>query len=407
MMSTRKASPKKDVLQLLPQTSAGTPMGTLLRSFWQPVAIAAELEKGRAKPLRVMGEDLTLYRGESGKAFLVGGRCAHRCVVMHTGWVEKDDIRCMYHGWKYNGSGQCIEQPAEKRPRPELVKIEGYPVHEYAGLIFAYMGEGPAPVFQLPRKDFLEAPGRMHFARMQVWDCNWFQQIENSLDSSHLSFVHVWGAMSRFGEEITTRIPDLAFFETPSGLRQVATRGKDNVRISNWTFPNNNHIRSPGPAKTDPWADSTVYAVPMDDERTWRFTVTTVPSTTPENDARIRADRTIVFDPSDYYEDLFFKRKVPDFGPSMLLTTQDYVAVRGQGVIVDRSRERLAQSDAGIAMLRRLFLRELDAIQKGKPTKQWLRLEKDPEMPIQKPDTDRERSSVDFIPAELRAKITT
>lgn len=406
-MATKTANPKKRDLQLLPQTSAGTPMGTLLRSFWQPVAIAAELEKGRAKPLRVMGEDLTLYRGESGKTFLVGGRCAHRCVVMHTGWVEKDEIRCMYHGWKYDGTGQCTEQPAEKRPRPKLVKIEGYPTHEYAGLIFAWMGEGAAPEFQLPRKDFLEKPGYLQFVRLQVWDCNWFQQIENSLDSSHLSFVHVWGEMSRFGEEITTRIPDLEFFETPSGVRQVATRGKNNVRVSNWTFPNNNHIRSPGPTKSDPWMDSTVYAVPMDEERTWRFTVTTVPSTTPESNARICADRAIVYDPADYYEHLFHQRKVPDFGPSMLLTTQDYVAVRGQGVIVDRSRERLAQSDAGIAMLRRIFLRELDAIQKGKPTKQWLRLEKDPEMPTQSPDTDPERAVSDFIPADVRAKITS
>ncbi len=402
--SSRKV---RDPLHLLPQTTSGTPMGTLLRSFWQPVAIASELDKGRAVPLRVMGEDLTLYRGESGKTFLIGGRCAHRCSVLHTGWVENDELRCMYHGWKYDGSGQCTEMPAEKRPRPELVQIEGYPTHEYAGLVFAYMGEGPAPTFQLPRKDFLEWPGCLRFLRLQIWDCNWFQQIENSLDSSHLSFVHVWGEMSRFGEEITTRIPDLAYSETAAGVRQIATRGKNNVRVSNWTFPNNNHIKSPGPDKSDPWIDSSVYAVPMDDERTLRFTVSTVPSSTPESDARIKADRAIVFNPADHYEDLFYRRKVPDRGASMLLTTQDYVAVRGQGVVVDRSKERLAQSDAGIAMLRRIFLRELEAIQKGKPTKEWRRLEKDPEMPIQKPDTDPKRAAADFLPADIRTKEAT
>jgi 5,5'-dehydrodivanillate O-demethylase len=385
-------------LELLPQTSAGTPMGTLLRSFWQPVAVAADLERGSAKPLRVMGEDLTLYRGESGKTYLVGGRCAHRRVVLHTGWVEKEQIRCMYHGWKYDGTGQCTEMPAEKRAKPELVKIDGYPTHEYAGLVFAYMGAGPAPEFQLPRKGFLEEPGRLSFVRLQVWDCNWFQQIENSLDSSHLSFVHVWGQMSRFGEEVTTRIPDLEFFETSAGVRQVATRGKNNVRISNWTFPNNNHILSPGPTKTDPWIDTSVWAVPMDDERTWRFTVSTCPSTDPETDARITADRMIDFNPADHHDDLFYRRVIPDRGPSLLLTTQDYVAVRGQGVIVDRSKERLAQSDAGIAMLRRIFLRELAAIRQGKPTKRWLKLEQDPQMPIQVPDADPEYAGKDFVP---------
>jgi len=208
------------------------------------------------------------------------------------------------------------------------------------------------------------------------------------------------------GKRQCTRIPDLEYFETSAGLRQVATRGKDNVRISNWTFPNNNHILSPGPAKTDTWIDSSVYAVPMDDERTWRFTVSTVPSTTQESDERIKADRAFVFNPADYYDDLFHRRKVPDFGPSMLLTTQDYVAVRGQGTIVDRTRERLAQSDAGIAMLRRIFLRELEAIQQGRPTKQWLRLQKDPDMPIQVPDTEPDRVAADFLPADLRTKVT-
>src|SRR4051812_11629877 len=134
-------------LELLPQTAPGTPMGRLLRSFWQPVAITDDLKPGQPVPLRVLSEDLTLYRGESGKAYLVGGRCAHRCVVLHTGWVEGEQIRCMYHGWKYDGTGQCTEMPAEKKSRPDLVKIEGYPTHEYAGLIFAYMGEGAAPEF--------------------------------------------------------------------------------------------------------------------------------------------------------------------------------------------------------------------------------------------------------------------
>src|SRR5688500_15334182 len=103
--------------ELLHETSAGTPMGRLLRSFWQPVALSTSIGRGQARPLRVMGEDLTLYRGESGSAHLVGGRCAHRGTVLHTGWVQADDLRCMYHGWRYEPSGLCVEIPAEGKPR--------------------------------------------------------------------------------------------------------------------------------------------------------------------------------------------------------------------------------------------------------------------------------------------------
>ncbi|MSQ50320.1 MAG: iron-sulfur containing oxygenase [Betaproteobacteria bacterium] len=362
-------------------------MGKLLRNFWQPVALSSSIEKGRARPLRILSEDLTLYRGDGGTPYLVAERCAHRCTVLHTGWVEGEQIRCMYHGWKFDGTGQCTEMPAEKRPRPELVKIVGYPLHEYCGLVFAYMGEGPAPAFDLPRKDCLEEPGRLLFNRLQVWDCNWFQQIENTMDGSHVSFVHVWGKMSRFGEEVTQAVPDLAYEESDAGIKQTATRSKSNVRVNNWTFPNNNHVLSPGPTRADAWPDTSIWPVPIDDHSTARFAIITVPSDGGESDRHHREDRLRELNPVDYYGQLFNQRKIPDAGPSMLIATQDYVAMRGQGVIVDRGRERLAQSDAGIAFLRRIFLRELEAIQRGRPGKRWRRLEKEPEMPIQVPET--------------------
>jgi 5,5'-dehydrodivanillate O-demethylase len=100
-------------LRSLTQTGPDTDMGRLLRKFWQPVAVSSSIKAGAARPLRVLGEDLTLYRGEGGKAHLVAGRCAHRLTLLHTGWVQGDDIRCIYHGWKYDGSGQCTEAPAE------------------------------------------------------------------------------------------------------------------------------------------------------------------------------------------------------------------------------------------------------------------------------------------------------
>ena len=373
---------------LLTETSAGTPMGKLLRRFWHPVAISNRLATGKALALRVLGEDLTLYRGESGHPHLVGGRCAHRRTVLHTGWVEGEQIRCMYHGWRYDGSGQCTEMPAEKRASPGGIKLAGYPLNEYHGLIFAYMGDGEAPAFDLPRKDLHDEKDRQFAIREQTWDCNWFQQVENSLDAVHVSFVHVWGRVSRFGDEITTAIPELSYSETDAGIRQVATRSSNNVRISDWTFPNNNHIVGPGPEKTDPWTDSCVWAVPIDDESAMRFIMYSWPSAGAENDRRIAADRVSECNPADHHDALFRQHSLPEMGHSLLQTAQDYVAVRGQGVYADRLGERLGQSDAGIALLRRIFFRELEAIQAGKPTKRWLKLPDAEHLPIQIPELE-------------------
>ena len=98
------------------RTGPGTLAGRYLRQFWQPVFNSDELPAGRAKPIRIMSEDFTLYRGQGGVAHVVAQRCTHRSTLLNTGWVEGDDLRCLYHGWKFNGDGQCIERPQEKTP---------------------------------------------------------------------------------------------------------------------------------------------------------------------------------------------------------------------------------------------------------------------------------------------------
>lgn len=293
----------------------------------------------------------------------------------------------MYHGWRYDGTGQCTDMPAEKRTRPDQVKIASYPVHEYAGLVFAYMGNAPAPAFDLPRKPFLEDPDYLVIAREEIWDCNWFQQIENSLDAVHVSFVHAphWGLVSRFAEELTTAIPELAYEETSSGIKQIATRSKDNVRVSDWTFPNNNHVISPGPKKGDPWSHTAVWGTPIDDRRTMRFYLNAIPKTDPETDRRIAEDRFKDYNPADHYDLLFNEHRFPATGATQLITTQDYVVLRGQGEIVDRTKEWLAESDAGIIFLRRIFFREMEALQSGGPIKRWTRLSEAAPMPRPEP----------------------
>jgi 5,5'-dehydrodivanillate O-demethylase len=366
------AQPRVDK-RLLHQTAGDTLMGRLLRKFWQPIALSTDLDARSARPLRVLGENLTLYRGASGRPYLIGERCAHRCSVLHTGVIEGEQIRCMYHGWRYNADGLCTDMPAEKKPRPNPIRIAGYPVHEYSGLIFAYLGQQPVPEFDLPRKDAFEDETRFVYAKREVWDCNWFQQVENSLDAVHLSFAHLWGTAEQFGIMAAGggEIPELAYSETSSGIRQTATRSNGNVRISDWTFPNNNHIVVPGPNRNDPWPHVSVWAVPVDDTHTMRFRLCSLHEDNPANRAFIEASQQ--FDPSQH-ADRLFRGDLTGITDQALISAQDYVAVRGQGEIVDRTHENLSSSDLGVVFLRRIFLRELEAIQRGEPTKRWARL---------------------------------
>src|SRR5215208_457002 len=128
-------------------TGPGTLAGRYLRRFWQPVYLGRELQIGHARPIRIMSEDFTLYRGESGQVHLLAYRCAHRGTQLSTGWVEGDCIRCFYHGWKYDHTGQCVDMPAENAAFPAKVCIRSYPLEEYLGFVFAYLGDDQPPAF--------------------------------------------------------------------------------------------------------------------------------------------------------------------------------------------------------------------------------------------------------------------
>jgi 5,5'-dehydrodivanillate O-demethylase oxygenase subunit len=170
------------------QTGPDTPSGRYLRQFWQPMCRAIDLPVGRAKPIRMYNEEFTIYRGTSGTPYLLGFRCAHRGTQLSTGWVEGECIRCFFHGWMYDGSGQCVQQPPERPAFADRIRIPSYPVQEYLGLIFAYLGEGTPP--SLPRFPEWEPGFRTTAAIRHV---NYLQSLEN--DSTHIHFVHRtrWG----------------------------------------------------------------------------------------------------------------------------------------------------------------------------------------------------------------------
>ncbi len=387
-MTQERTLSRSERLRLLTQTTRDTDMGRLLRMFWHPIALSRDLAAGKAMPVKVLGEELTLFRGEGGQAHLVGGRCRHRLTLLHTGWVEGDRIRCMYHGWQFDGTGACVERPAEKEAAPPPnAAIAGYPVHEYCGMVFAYLGEGPAPEFDLPRKDVLERPGALVVSTKETWNMNWFQQIENSLDAVHVSFVHQALRVGSFGRAVTASLPELSYEENEAGIEQTARRSADNVRKSDWTFPNNNHVVVPGLTKDDPWIDFVIWMVPQDDEHSTRFTLYALP---PGNDA---ANKRFIdyfskygsYNAEDHCQELFLEGKAPPEGDLLagLISAQDFLAQKGQGVIADREDELLGRSDLGVVTLRRIFWRELDALRENRPTKRWHRRAKPLELPTQ------------------------
>ena len=236
-------------------TGPGTLAGRYLRMFWQPVYRARDLAPGKAVPIRVMSEDLTLYRGQSGVAHALAFRCAHRGTQLSTGWVEGDNIRCRYHGWTYDASGQCVQQPAEPRPFCEKVRIGAYPTQEYLGFIFIYMGEGapPPPMRRYPQ---LEADGELEVT-LHHRDCNYFNNMENAVDELHHFFVH-WNRRAPVGEQV---IPHIKAEETEYGLRITLTR-PDEDRTWAWHFymPGTLLLNMTGGYQSLHWR------VPIDDE---------------------------------------------------------------------------------------------------------------------------------------------
>jgi 5,5'-dehydrodivanillate O-demethylase oxygenase subunit len=375
-MATTTVRPRAAVaLDELAYTGPGTLAGRYLRRFWQPVYHAPDLPPGHAKPLRIMSEDFTVYRGEDGTPHVVAPRCAHRGTQLSTGWVEGDCIRCFYHGWKYDGSGQCVEMPAEDPSFPPKVRIASYPTHEYLGLIWAYLGEGEAPEF--PRYAEFENFDGVIEIDSYVRRCNYFQNLENSLDMSHVGFVHSDNVASFAG---IGSGETLQAEEGPWGVVYTATRANGEIRINQFGMPNIFHMNA---LPTDPeigWQESLFWWVPIDDETHVQFSLHRLPITG-ETARRICARRQerrarIALAHQEVCEQILagtLRLRDVDLSRVDLVRVQDDIAQVGQGRIADRAAERLGRGDLGVIFLRKIWARELRALAEGRPIKQWTR----------------------------------
>src|SRR6266849_235297 len=183
-MLTREANER------LTQVGLGTPMGALMRRYWHPIATLPELMTEPVLAVTLLGENLALYRTSGGELGLVAQRCPHRGASLAYGIPEPDGIRCAYHGWKFDGDGTCLEQPAEPGDSTfrDRVHIPAYPAQEMGGLIWAYLGPDPAPL--LPRFDLFVRDDLEREIGITRLPCNWLQIMENSLDPVHLEYLY-------------------------------------------------------------------------------------------------------------------------------------------------------------------------------------------------------------------------
>ena len=173
----------------LTQVGPGTPCGELMRRYWIPIAPYAQLSENPVRKVRILGEDLVLYRDRSNGLGLIGDRCLHRRVDLQFGIPDEHGLRCPYHGWLFGATGACLERPLEAHPQREMQqKLKGYPVQELGGMVFAYMGPLPAPA--LPRWDLYVHPNSIRQIAVNVLDCNWLQCQENTGDPLHSVWVH-------------------------------------------------------------------------------------------------------------------------------------------------------------------------------------------------------------------------
>jgi Phenylpropionate dioxygenase and related ring-hydroxylating dioxygenases, large terminal subunit len=364
-------------------TGPGTAAGRFMRKFWQPLYVANDLAPGTAKPVRIMSEDFTLYRGQSGKPYLIDFRCAHRQTQLSAGWIEDDCIRCFYHGWKYDGSGQCVEIPGEQESLAEQVKIRSYPVQEYLGLIFVYIGEGEPPA--MPRYPECEGPGILDALSKGIWPCNYFSQLDNAGDPIHIPYTHR-EARRRVGIETPVRrmIPE----ETEYGIKYTTTTANGDKIVRHFFMPNIiqliTNLRHDGIFLDDSPSGGAimprlVWQVPIDDQNFVAFVVTYIPLTG-EKAKKFHALRREIqhkdgIAPQEVGNAILAgKLRMTDVVTSdvyKLIQIEDYVAQVGQGATPDHTKDRLCRNDIAIVLLRKIWERELRALVENRPLKVW------------------------------------
>jgi 5,5'-dehydrodivanillate O-demethylase oxygenase subunit len=351
--------------KILTQVGKGTPMGELMRRYWQPMAAAEDMKNAWTKRVRLLGEDLVLFKDRQGRLGLIAEQCPHRRASFAFGIPTQDGIRCPYHGWEYSAQGKCLNQPNEPDNCAfrDKVATDAYPVQELGGVLFAYLGPLPAPL--LPRFDGFVVEGAIRMVGRVVLPVNWLQIMENSLDPIHTEWLH--GHQHEFQKEqegikvaisahhLKIDFKEFEFGITKHRLLEGHSEGDDDWKVGHpIVFPNMLAVGN-GDEKSRYYAFQ--IRVPVDDTHTLHIWYT----------AYMPPQGAVV---PQHLLDKVHTYEVPyqDVQGNYIMDNvdgQDMMAWISQGAIADRSKENLASTDRGVAMYRRTLRRELKKIEQG------------------------------------------
>jgi phthalate 4,5-dioxygenase oxygenase subunit len=374
--------------ELMTRAGPGTPGGRLLRNYWQPVALVEELEGKRpVRPVRLLGQDLVLFKDEAGRYGLLDRDCPHRGADLAYGRREDGGLRCAFHGWLFDVTGQCLQTPAEPEGSKlaQRVRQKSYPVVEKSGMLFAWLGEGKPSAF--PAFDCFVAPGTHTFAFKGRLECNWLQALEVGIDPAHASYLHRFfedeDTSASYGKQFRgtsadssmpiTKVlrdfdrPEISVDRTDYGMRLIALRklseANTHVRVTNLMFPQAFVIPMSSEMTISQWH------VPVDDRNCYWYAIFTS-FTGPVDKQAMRDQRLQLYTLPDYKPRV---GKANDYGfnPDEQLTAtytgmgndinvHDQWAVESPGPIQDRTREHLGTSDKGIIAYRKLLVEAIE-----------------------------------------------
>lgn len=359
----------KEENERLTRVGAGTPMGELLRRYWWPIGLSADL-KGKPTLVRLLGQDLVLFRDARGGLGVLDAQCPHRRAPLCIGRVNAQGLRCRYHGWLMDRSGKVLETPGE--PACSTLKDEvrqpAYPVQELGGLIFTYIG--PAPVPELPRFHMLVAEGERNVMIQGFNDCNYLQCVENGIDAHHVAFLHgdTWTALAHE--------PDTTWFE-PHELGVIVktiSKGRKDGEFAYRQHPvlvpgisvGGDTVTAYGAAQVaaDLPAATARWTVPIDDGHTVNYRIWFRPGGQNKSALEQRTRTAIPARIAPYLE---YREGRSELGYDGLddIYEQDATVFDGSGVIADRENENLSVIDDGIVLLRKILLQQMDRVARG------------------------------------------
>ena len=383
--------------KLLTEVGPGTPMGELFRRFWLPAVASADIEEIDGAPvrLRILGENLVAFRDTSGRVGLLTAYCPHRRANLFFGRNEECGLRCIYHGWKFDLNGSCVDMPSEPPTSTFKTKLRilAYPTVEKGGLVWTYMGPKELQP-EFPEYEWAEVPDSHRVINSSLVECNWLQTLEGDIDTAHVSFLHrplqrdkalKWARfVPNFGEYVAKdKAPTLTVKETDYGFVYGGRRtGGENDyywRFSHWLVPSTSE--TPGSVERPGRI-----VVPIDDQHTTSFAFVWHPHRPLSAEEAIANDRTLhqplrPFELADGY--LIDTRrsaltKENDFGiDRKVQKTKRFSGIQGtppeedramtetMEPVLDRSKEHLGTSDIAIIAMRRRLIKMARQLQQG------------------------------------------